>query len=347
MEVQTQVKPIPGFQSLETHHCVTGSMRHVYVFNHHPLSEDLLLGIGGGVGFMYWHQKGQMPFIGGRGKGSPSQPFETCIGERTGVKVGDFTTTSSRKAKAALLEMLANNKPVMIYLDMGYLPYFDFGGQDYHFGGHAVVVCGYDEASQMVLLADRDKELHLVSIADLEKARGSTYKPFPPQNRWYSFDFRDKRQPTQADYKAAIREQVEGAINPPITNMGVQGIRKAAKRLRKWPEVLDQEFLKMTMFNAYIFIDAAGGTGGGIFRYMFGRFLNEAADALSLPTINQIAAEFQNIGDRWQEAATLFKENWQQPKPASALDEISRKMLEIAEMESAAWSSLGQNIMES
>ena len=29
------IKPFDGFRSLETHHCVTGSMRHVYVFNDH------------------------------------------------------------------------------------------------------------------------------------------------------------------------------------------------------------------------------------------------------------------------------------------------------------------------
>ena len=32
----------------------------------------------------------------------------------------------------------------MIMCDMGYLPYMDFGGEEYHFGAHAVVICGYD-----------------------------------------------------------------------------------------------------------------------------------------------------------------------------------------------------------
>ena len=56
-------KPFPGFRSLETHHCMTGSMRHVYEHNGYPISEELLLGLGAGVGFVYWHVKGSPPMI--------------------------------------------------------------------------------------------------------------------------------------------------------------------------------------------------------------------------------------------------------------------------------------------
>lgn len=180
-------KPLNGFKSLETHHCVTGSMRHVYVYNDHDVSEDMLLGVGAGVGFSYWHFKGQPPFIGGRSMPKPS--MEEIAGQRTGVMVEPHTTTSTRKARGALLEMLEAGQPVMIQCDMGYLPYLDFGGEEYHFGGHVVVVCGYDPETDQVLIADRDEELHPTSMAALEQARGSTHKPFPPKNRWYTFDF--------------------------------------------------------------------------------------------------------------------------------------------------------------
>ena len=53
------VQSLPGFKTYKTHHCVTGSMLHVYHFNSHQLSEDMLLGLGAGVGFFYWHMKDQ------------------------------------------------------------------------------------------------------------------------------------------------------------------------------------------------------------------------------------------------------------------------------------------------
>jgi hypothetical protein len=60
------IKTIPAFKPLITHHCITGSLRHMYEFHHYPISEDLLLGVGAGLGFIYWHMKGIPPLFGGR-----------------------------------------------------------------------------------------------------------------------------------------------------------------------------------------------------------------------------------------------------------------------------------------
>ena len=60
----------------------------------------------------------------------------------------------------AVINVLDAGQPVMIQCDMGFLPYFDFGGEEYHFGGHVVVVCGYDPDGDQVLVADRDEDLH-------------------------------------------------------------------------------------------------------------------------------------------------------------------------------------------
>ncbi|MBC7264113.1 MAG: hypothetical protein H5T64_07100 [Chloroflexi bacterium] len=35
---------------MPTHHCVTGSMRHIYTYNDHDISEEMLLGVGRGNG---------------------------------------------------------------------------------------------------------------------------------------------------------------------------------------------------------------------------------------------------------------------------------------------------------
>ena len=40
---------------------------------------------------------------------------------------------------------------------------------------------------------------------------------------------------------------------------------------------MDADALRWALFNTYIFISPVGGSGGGIFRYMFSRFLREAA----------------------------------------------------------------------
>jgi hypothetical protein len=337
------LKPLAGFKSLTTHHCSTGSMRHIYEFHDYPVSEDLLLGLGAGVGFVYWHMKGTLPFYGGRANvGRPGEEgLAKTAGRRTGVRVESFQTGSARKAEKALLDMLAMGEPVMVHVDMGFLPYFDFP-VEYHFGRHIVVVAGYDPETGQVLIADRDEELHPVSLEDLARARGSRFKPFPPRHTWYTFDFSGKLPPESEEVRQAIREVVTGMLEPPITNLGVKGVRKAARRTLKWPEIMDEEQLRFACFNIFIFIDAEGGTGGGLFRYMYSRFLREAAKITGDERLMAVTGEFQGIGDRWQVVAETFKRAAEADHPAASLPEIGIPLLELADLEEAAWSGLGE-----
>lgn len=334
---------LDGFRSLETHHCITGSMLHVYDYHDHRVSEEMLLGLGAGVGFMYWHQKGIPPMYGGRSNmARPGvEGLEIVTSRRLGVAAERFHTGSERKAQKTLINLLEAGEPVMIHVDMGFLPYFDFP-DDYHFGGHTVVVCGCDAESEQVLIADRDNELHAMTLEELAQARGSTFKPFPPMNTWYTYDFSQKHPPTAEAVRLAICEGARGMLEPPISNFGVEGIRKAAKRTRKWPEIMSEDELRWTCFNIYIFIDATGGTGGGIFRYMYGRFLREAAEIAGESGLAEIGEEMREIGDRWQEVAGIFHEAQAAPNPAEYLPEATAIIETIADREQAAWESLRQ-----
>jgi hypothetical protein len=338
------LQPLPDFQSFPTHHCVTGSLRHIFAYHDHPMSEEMLLGLGEGVGFVYWHQKGAPPFYGGRAN-IRSPRFEglpITAGRRTGVRAEWHATSSARKAEKSLLALLAAGEPVMIHLDMGYLPYFPDLPDDFHFGYHVVVVAGYDPETGKVLLADRDTELHPVSAEVLAQARGSTYKPFPPKHQYYTFDFTDKQAPTPAGINAAIQTTAERMVDPPISNLGVRGIRKARQRTRQWPREMDAEALRWACFNAFIYIDASGGTGGGIFRYMYARFLDEAAEITNNPRLRHISQEFCHIGDMWQEVAHRFQQAAESDDPASQLEHITAPMPAIAGREETAWRQLGQ-----
>lgn len=333
------LQTLTGFKSLPTHHCVTGSMRHVYAFNGCDVSEDLLLGLGEGVGFMYWQAKGQPPFLGGRT--SPKPSMEEVAGQRTGVKIEIHRTASNRKARQTLIEILTAGQPVMVSVDMGFLPYMDFGGEEYHFGGHSIVICGYDPASEQVLIAERDT-LYPVALTDLEKARGSTFQPFPPKNAWLTFDFSGFRAPAAEETRLAISNQAAQMLNPPIRNMGVKGIRTAAKRIPRWNEQMSAEEVRWALFNTYIFINATGGTGGGIFRYMFSRFLTEAAVITGETHLTESAAQFKRIGDAWETFADWAKAASEAPDPPACLSEAAAPLLAIADQEQAAWEILYQ-----
>jgi hypothetical protein len=318
-------------------------MRHLYAWAGHDISEELLLGLGEGVGFAYFRFKGQTPFLGGRAQPKPS--MEAKAGSRTGVKIARKAPSSDAAAERSLLAELEGGRPVMLQADMGYLPYFDFGGQEYHFGGHVVVACGRDGASGDLLIADRELPMHAVSAASLASARNSRYKPFPPGRAWWRFDFEEARLPTGAELWEAIANQAALMLAPPIANIGVKGIRKAASECVAWPELLEERQLAETLFNIFIFVSAKGGSGGGCFRYMFGRFLSEAA-RLGLPAgAASIAASFKSIGDAWEEAAELCRaategSGMEEEAAQAALPRLSRLLAGIAELEEKAWSAL-------
>jgi hypothetical protein len=339
------LRTLPGFATYPTHHCVTGSLKHVYDYHGFPVSEDLLLGLGRGLGFVYFHIKGTDPFYGGRANvARPGEEgLEKTAGRRTGVAVESHATSSARIAQTALREMLAADEPVLVYLDMGYLPYLKLPA-DYHFGGHVVVVAGYDPDTRQVLVADRDRKLHPVDWDALERARGSQYKPFPPRHTWYSFDFAAARPPTQAEVRESIGEVCHAMLAPPIANLGVKGIRKAIRETVKWPEVLDADALRRTCFNVSLFIDRRGGTGGGIFRYMYARFLGEAASIIGETRLRELGTELTMIGDRWEEVAAAFAAAAQADDPADLLEAATKPMHGIADHEQDFWERLAATV---
>src|SRR5581483_323422 len=189
--------------------------------------------------------------------------MEKLAGKRTGVAIEQLHTSSAKKAEQTLLEALGAGEPVMVQVDMGFLPYLGLP-QDYHFGGHVIVAAGYDGGTEQVLVVDRDGIFHPISLHTLQLARSSTFKPFPPGNTWFTFDFKERRLPQASDVWLAIAATVDGMLHPPIANLGVKGIRTPANRTCEWMKVMDHEQLRATCFNIFIYIDARGGTGGGI-----------------------------------------------------------------------------------
>ena len=69
----------------------------------------------------------------------------------------------------------------MMFGDMGFLPWFDFP-EEYHFGGHSFVICGFD-GKETVLGSDMDQKsyglkmgfYYPISLNQLSKARNSSF----------------------------------------------------------------------------------------------------------------------------------------------------------------------------
>ncbi|HEY9245571.1 MAG TPA: BtrH N-terminal domain-containing protein [Candidatus Methanoperedens sp.] len=218
-------KNCPAFDG---YHCQTNSLAKIFHYYGHPISEEMLLGLGAGMGFIYWQMKigkEKHVFICGRGN---QKNFFRDLGERIGVKINLVSTASARKAEISLLEKFAKQEPAMLFGDMGLLPWFELP-KDYHFGGHTFVACGFDEKNT-VLASDIEQKTaglkkgfyYPITLEQLSKARSSTYKPFPPKNTYLGFDFKNFHNPKTEDIISSIKQTIESQLTPPIKNIGVK-----------------------------------------------------------------------------------------------------------------------------
>ena len=58
---------VQGFKEFVGKHCETSALKRVLEYHGFSSSEEMLFGLGGGVGFIYWHSKMMTsPFIGTR-----------------------------------------------------------------------------------------------------------------------------------------------------------------------------------------------------------------------------------------------------------------------------------------
>jgi len=339
------ISPFDHCPALDGYHCQTNSLAKIFYFHQVPLSEEMILGLGAGMGFIHWQMKG-MVFIGGRGN---VKNFYHDLGKRVSVKVEVRSTSSAEKAQQILVRQLQQKEPVMLYGDMGLLPWFNLP-VDYHFGGHTFVVCGYD-GKKRVLASDIDQEsaglkkgfYFPITLEELKEARGSLYRPFPPKNAWVDLDCSKFRPPQDRDIYSSIHQTVIAMLHPPIRNIGINGMRHSAREILKWPKKYEDRGLRMTLFSLYTFIEI-GGTGGGCFRYMYSRFLREAAAMTHCNGLEDASKMFEESGRQFSAIGNLFKD-------AETSTEINKKIMEasgrlngIADIEEEAFKYLSDHI---
>ena len=334
--MSTPLGLLPDFPSFVTHHAVTGAMRHVLRHGGLDVGEEMLLGLGAGAGFFYRHPRGATPMLLGQGntRRANTPGLVVDAGRRLGVRVEPFSGGGARRAEASMREELEAGRPVMARVDIGLMPYFDFP-EEHHFGGHMVVVAG--DRDDHMWVVDRDDDIHLVPVEALMAARGSTHEPFPPKHAWYRLDPSEARLPGVEDIRGAVRQNARAMLDGPVSNMGVKGIRKAARLVPRWSTMLTESELRHACRTNLLAIDARGGTGGGFFRAMYGRFLDEAAEVTGAGILTDAAGMAEESAERWDVVGKLFEAAYGGEVSADVMGEVGARLAEIADAEQALW----------
>jgi hypothetical protein len=281
-------------------HCETSALK--TAFDHHGLvlSEEMLFGLGGGIGFIYWYMKMMaVPMVGGRN--GKSEDFAGSICERLGAEFSFAETASAAKAYSTLKETLRGGDPAVCYGDMVYLPYAGMD-EDAHFGGHVFLVYGIDEDQGLAYIWDCSPRPFTVGLDDLARARGSKFPPFQPHHRLLQIKYPKQLPDLRVPIRDAVASSVSLMTRPPLKNFGLPGMLKWAGLLPEWPKQFPGAAMVDVLVNLFTFIEI-GGTGGGAFRPMYARFLEEAAAVTGDARYREAAGPVRECAAIWSRIA--------------------------------------------
>ena len=325
-------------------HCITNSLKQIFSYYGYPLSEEMMFGLASGLSFLYLNQSSS-PMVNGRTK---VFEFEKKLADRLNISIQCKSGSDYKKISQLSKDMIDQDKPILIYVDISYLGL----NKNSHFGGHAVVLFGYDNELERFWISDRDnhdypirtpfgeiaEDYHLVSYREMEQARSSAYRPFPAKNKYLLIDFQGYKQIDREILTQAIAETCNTMLNPPAKLLGVNGILKFSTEILKW-EKFSLDKLKLSGTTNYFQISKDGGTGGGIFRKMYGDFLIEASTILDNKNIAMLGTKFLEVATQWDKIADDL---WQLSLSGnvSLLQKMSKEIMDIYCQEKNLYQSL-------
>ena len=285
---------INNFEHKVGHHCESSSMRDLFEFYGFPMSEAMAFGLDATMGFGFFDTTSKVSFI-------PESDIPFFLGGKQGTiepnslacRLLGFTLrkqsfTSADKAWEESKKLINQDIPLILRVDLGYLPYFEEEG-DIHFGGHAITLAGYDEVDGIAYVGDSEFDgFQKIEIEQLKKGRSSEYGPnfMRPKNTQFSMKRRPdgKHPPLAAGVKVAIQKVVNNMLRPSVNSNGIQGLKLFAASIPKWNEKLagdakDPEGKTISrsrlMFELLYGYIETWGTGGASFRNLYKEYLEE------------------------------------------------------------------------
>ena len=296
----------------------------------------MIFGIGSGLLFFYfpWLKVNQAPAISYRTM--PGHIFSK-VARRLGFHVRRERFSSPKKAQQILDEKLKTGFPVGLQVGVYHLTYFP-DAYRFHFNAHNLVV--YGKEGDTYLISDPVMEQPTkLSSQELEKVRFAKGVLSPKGHMYFPTHL-----PKHISLETAIRKGIKETCQKmlaPVPIVGVKAIRWVSKDILRW---YDKRGVKLT--NHYlaqmIRMQEEIGTGGGGFRFIYGAFLEEAAEVLKNNTLKECSQEITAIGDLWRdfavEVARLYKNRNQAHR--AAYEDLSQRLLTIAQREEAFYKRL-------
>ncbi len=288
------------FQHKQSAHCENGVVSNLLGFYGIQLSEPMVFGIGSGLFFSH------MPFL--KVGGIPVTSFRPLPGvifrrlsKRLGISFQRKKFRSPQKAMEALDQNLEKGIPTGMLVGVYHLSYFP-DAYRFHFNAHNLVA--FAKENNIYRISDPVMEgYEQLTYDELLRVRYAKGTFAPNGHMYWVKNIPDNIHLEEAIIKG-IKQTCKDMLTIPIPMFGVKGIRFLSRKVRSYPKKLGVR--KAASYTGQIVrAQEEIGTGGAGFRFMYGAFLQEAAQILNKPELRDLSIEMAGIGDLWREFAVI------------------------------------------
>lgn len=317
------------FKHRQAAHCENGVTVNLLRFHGIDISEPMAFGIGSGYFFSH------MPFI--RVNGMAVTSFRVWPGvifrrvtHRLGIKIKSRKYRDPDKAMHDLDVLLEKGIPVGMLVGVFHLQYFPKEYR-FHFNAHNITVFGKEGDTYFVSdpVMEHVETLTSEELRKVRFAKGTV----PPKGKMYHITGLSDKYDLKHAITRGIRKTADDMLNIPLHMFGVKGIRYLAGKMRKWPEKLGEKSAAMNLGQVIRMLEEIG-TGGAGFRFIYAAFLQESAEILKMPVLNDLSREMTETGDKWREfawkASRCFKNR---DKGEVTYDMLADMLMDIASKE--------------
>jgi hypothetical protein len=304
-------------------------MRNLLAFRGISLSEPMCFGLGSGAGFLYVPRLPVPPGVAFHGR---VMEMERQLCEALAIPFPEQVEKDGEAGWERAREAVLSGHPVLINTDLAHLEYF---GTKTHFSGHRIVLLGFDDEAGVAILSDSEREEpQEVTVASLTMSRSSSVPPYPMENRWCVVRPEGELRPLPEAIPLALGKNASEMLSPEREEAaGVSGMRRMAEEIPLWPG-MTHDFSFAARFG-YQIIEKRG-TGGGLFRRLYARYLEEAAPHCASVDGAGLAGKMVALADGWTEIAGGLKGISESGDPG-AFSRVSDLLLRQADREEAFW----------
>ncbi len=207
------------------------------------------------TGFLYLRQKNaptpRMVFWG-NGTGRPQHDLLANIIGYTWTSMEGKSFSTSWKAATRSID---RGLPVILgLLDMFHLPYYPHFYHRIHIPQHYVLLVGYDQGSSVAYVQDNGLPgIQTIPLEDLQEAWNVNNPGQGKKNTLFILEFNDRIAPLEEIVVNGLRKKANLILHPPVGFMGINGMRKLAADISRWPQELPDDQIKKCLTDLVTF----------------------------------------------------------------------------------------------